>query len=65
MNRPTVTKQAPGWRVHVNGRPFYAGATHEAAMNRAHSVATAAARIRMRNDIARITEALARIEANR
>lgn len=65
MNRPTVTKQAPGWRVHINGRPFYAGATHEAAMTRAHNVATAAARIRMRNDINRITEALNKMENRR
>lgn len=66
MISPRVSKSNGVWQVHLpSGRLAYAGPTHQKAIARAHGIATRARRIRMRNDINRITEALARIEANR
>ncbi len=65
MSRPRVQKVGTWWWVTVNGRMWSATPRFPEAIERAHSIATYARRIRFKRDLARTTEAINRIENNR
>lgn len=62
-NRPHVRKVGTWWRVEINGRMWSSTPRHAEAIERAHGIATYARRIRFRRDLARIQNALARMES--
>ena len=62
-NRPHVRKVGTWWRVEINGRMWSSTPTHAEAIERAHGIATYAHRIRFQRDLARIQNALARMES--
>ena len=61
-NRPHVRKVGTWWRVEINGRMWSSTPQHAEAIERAHDIATYARRIRSNRDLARIQNALARME---
>ena len=62
-NKPTVRKHGTWWRVYVNGRMWSSTPRHAEAIERAHGIATYAHRIRFQRDLARIQNALTRMES--
>lgn len=61
-NRPHVRKVGTWWRVEINGRMWSSTPRHAEAIERAHGIASYARRIRFRRDLARIQNALTRME---
>lgn len=63
-NKPYVRKIGHSWRVYINGRMWYSNRSREKAIEHAHGIATYARRIRFNRDLARIQNAIARMESN-
>ena len=62
-NKPYVRKVGTWWRVEIDGRMWSSTPRHAEAIERAHGIATYARRIRFQRDLARIQNALARMES--
>ncbi len=62
-NRPHVRKIGNSWRVYINDRLWHSSRAHEHAIAHAHGIATYAHRIRFNRDLARIQNALTRMES--
>ena len=62
MTKPRIIKACGRWHVTINGRAWNTRKTWADAMMHANRIAGYSHQIRMRLDIKRIQEALARIE---
>ena len=61
-NRPHVHKVGAWWRVYINDRMWSSTPTFPEAIERAHGIASYARSIRFNRDLARILDALTRME---
>ena len=62
-NRPRIRKVGTWWRVYINDRMWSSTPRHSEAIERAHGIASYARRIRFQRDLARIQNALTRMES--
>ena len=64
MTKPRIIKSCGRWHVVINGRAWNTRKTWEDAIQHANRIARFSHQIRMRLDMARIQEALDRMENN-
>lgn len=64
MSKPYIYKHGNTWRVTIGDHLYASRTTHAGAWRFAENVATYARRIRFGRDLARIQNALARMESN-
>ena len=60
--KPAIRKVGTWWRVYINDRMWSSTPRHAEAIERAHSIASYARRIRFRRDLERATAAINRME---